>query len=70
MLAYSTIFCTMFDLNNMDYVMEHIEFAKIMHPSWEPPKRKGSNNCLCKLLLIYAAVNIELRNCEMFPQSR
>ena len=28
MLAYSTMFCTMFDLNTMDYITEHVEFAE------------------------------------------
>ena len=39
MLTYFTMFCTMFDLNTMDYIMEHIEFTKIMQLSREPLKR-------------------------------
>ena len=45
--------------------MEHIEFTKIMHLSREPPKPKGSYQCLSKKMLIYAAANIEPRNCEI-----
>ena len=32
------MFCTMFDLITMDYIMEHIEFTAKMHPSREPSK--------------------------------
>ena len=39
MLTYFTMFCTMFDLNTMDYFMEHIELTKIMHLSRKPLKR-------------------------------
>ena len=47
-VTYSLMFCTMFDLNTMNYIMEHIEFTKIMHPSREPLKHKGSYQSLCK----------------------
>ena len=40
MLTYFTMFCTMFDLNTMDYIMEHIELTKTMHLSREPLKRE------------------------------
>ena len=42
------MFRTMFDRNNMDYIVEHIEFTKIMHPSREPPKRSEIHQGLCK----------------------
>ena len=33
------MFCTMFDLNTTNYIMEHIELTKIMHLSREPLER-------------------------------
>ena len=58
------MFCTMFDLITMDY-MEHIEFTDKHASIW------GTILPLfVEILLIYAAANIELRNCEIFTQSR
>ena len=47
-LAYSTMFCFMFDLNTMDYIMEHMEFTKIIHLSREPSKRRDPTNVCVK----------------------
>ena len=41
-----------------------------MHPSREPSKRGETLPMFVEILLIYAAANIELRNCEIFTQSR
>ena len=41
-----------------------------MHPSREPSKRGEILPMFVEILLIYAAANIELRNCEIFTQSR
>ena len=50
--------------NDMDYIVEHIEFTKIMHRSREPPKlRREILQMFVQILPIYAAANIELRNC-------
>ena len=61
------MFCTMFDLITIDYIMEHIEF-KDKHRN--PSKRGEILPMFEEILLIYAAANIELRNCEIFTQSR
>ena len=41
-----------------------------MHPSREPSKRGETLPMFVEILLIYDAANIELRNCEIFTQSR
>ena len=41
-----------------------------MHLSREPSKRGEILPMFVEILLIYAAANIELRNCEIFTQSR
>ena len=55
-------------LTTMDYIMEHIEFTKIMHPSRNPRNVKDPTNVGVKIFLIYAAANIE--NYEIFTQRR
>ena len=49
--------------------MEHIEFTKIKHLVNHVNVNDHTNVC-AKILLIYAAANIEHRNCEIFTQSR
>ena len=61
----------MFDLITMDYVVKYISNSQAhRHPSREPTKRGEILLMFVEILLLYAAANIELRNCDIFTQGR
>ena len=63
------MFCTMFDLNTIDYIMEHIELTKIMYLSREPLKRGRILPMFVQKHCSYMPqLYIEVRNCEIFTQ--
>ena len=71
MLAYSTMFCTMFDLNTMDYIMDTSNSEKITHHLGNHLNVERSTNVCVKcyshmpLLISNPGENIEGENLSL-----